>query len=182
MTRLLTWSVLVGMLIAAGAGMERRTGCRLRCGAAGRPKPLRATEGVGLDGRRVGRSGRGRHRSDDLPVVEERELPHSDVRRPVLPTRVDLEGIQIIGFDAAEGKIRSWVFDSDGGIGEGRWTRDGNQWTVQSTHVLPDGRKAKATRVITRVDDDAFTLKSTDRELDGESLPDVDEVKIVRKK
>jgi len=96
--------------------------------------------------------------------------------------QIDLEGIQIIGFDAAEGKIRSWVFDSDGGIGEGRWTREGNRWTVQSTHLLPDGRKGKATRVITRVEDDAFTLESIDREVDGESLPDVDEVKVVRKK
>jgi uncharacterized protein (TIGR02246 family) len=95
--------------------------------------------------------------------------------------QIDLEGIQIIGFDAAEGKIRSWVFDSDGGIGQGCWTRDEDRWTVQSTHVLPDGRKAKATRVITRIDDDTFTLKSVDREVDGESLPDVDEVKVVRK-
>ena len=93
-----------------------------------------------------------------------------------------LEGIQIIGFDPAEGKIRSWVFDSDGGIGEGRWTREGDRWTVQSTHVLPDGRKGKATRVITRTDDDTFTLESVDREVDGESLPDVDEVKVVRQK
>ena len=99
-----------------------------------------------------------------------------------LADQIDLEGIQIIAFDAAEGKVRSWVFDSDGGLGEGRWTREGNRWTVQSTHVLPDGRKGKATRVITRVDDDAFTLKSIDREVGGESLPDVDEVKVVRKK
>ena len=99
-----------------------------------------------------------------------------------LADQIDLEGIQIIAFDAAESKVRSWVFDSDGGLGEGRWTREGNRWSVQSTHVLPDGRKGKATRVITRVDDDAFTLKSVDREVDGESLPDVDEVKVVRKK
>ena len=59
---------------------------------------------------------------------------------------------------------------------------DGNRWTVQSTHLLPDGRKGKATRVITRVDDDTFTLESIDRAVDGESLPDVDEVKVVRKK
>jgi uncharacterized protein (TIGR02246 family) len=95
--------------------------------------------------------------------------------------QADLEGMQIIGFDPSEGKIRSWVFDSDGGTGEGYWTRDGSQWTVQSTHVLPDGQKGKATRVITRVDDDTFTLRLTNREVGGDSLPDVDEVKVVRK-
>ncbi len=96
--------------------------------------------------------------------------------------QIDLEGIQIIGFDPSRGKIRSWLFDSDGGIGEGVWTRDGNRWTVQGTQVLPDGRKGSQTRVITYVDDDTFTLNIAGREVDGESLPDVEEVKIVRQK
>jgi len=96
--------------------------------------------------------------------------------------QIDLEGIQIIGFDPSRGKIRSWLFDSDGSFGGGLWTRDGNRWTVQSVQVLADGRKGKSTRVITHVDDDTFTLKIVDREVDGKSLPDVEEVKIVRQK
>jgi uncharacterized protein (TIGR02246 family) len=95
--------------------------------------------------------------------------------------QIQLEGIQIIGFDASTQKIRSWVFDSDGGIGEGIWTCDGNVWTIQKTHSLPDGGKGKSTMVVTPVDDNTFTLKSVKREVDGKKLPDVDEVKVIRK-
>ena len=38
-------------------------------------------------------------------------------------------GTQMIGKDNAEGGIRSWVFQSDGGFGGGLWTRDGKKWT-----------------------------------------------------
>ena len=39
----------------------------------------------------------------------------------------ELEGTQIIGWDPAEKRIRSWLFDSEGGFGEARWTRDGSR-------------------------------------------------------
>jgi hypothetical protein len=181
MTRVLMWSVLVGMLIAAGPAWcaEQAAGSdaepQIAPSHSEQLKELAWMAGEWVD------------QDEDATVATTCRLSRNGnfltrmfaVR---LADQVDLEGIQIIGFDAAEGKIRSWVFDSDGGVGEGRWTREGNRWTVQSTHVLPDGRNGKATRVITRSDDDTFTLKSIDREVDGESLPDVDEVKVVRKK
>ncbi len=37
--------------------------------------------------------------------------------------RIQLSGLQIIGWDPARKQIRSWVFDSDGGFSEGRWTK-----------------------------------------------------------
>ena len=45
-----------------------------------------------------------------------------------------------IGWDPLSKQIKSWVFDSDGGYGQAIWTRNGNQWTIKSTGVLPDGR------------------------------------------
>src|SRR5262245_5323691 len=39
-------------------------------------------------------------------------------------------GTQVFGKDNADGGIRSWVFQSDGGFGDGLWTRDGKKWTV----------------------------------------------------
>lgn len=45
-----------------------------------------------------------------------------------IPGMEPLEGTQIIGFDASEGTVRSWIFDSDGGIGDGVWTRKGDSW------------------------------------------------------
>ena len=64
----------------------------------------------------------------------------------------DLEGTQVIGWDPAAGTIRSWMFDSDGGFGEGTWSKKDNSWIVKFNQVLPDGRKASATNIYTLID------------------------------
>jgi len=92
-----------------------------------------------------------------------------------------LEGTQVIGWDPADKRIRSWLFDSEGGFGEGRWSRDGNRWIVKASQVLKSGGRASAINVITYVDDNTLTWQSTGREVDGEMLPDVPEVTVVRK-
>jgi uncharacterized protein (TIGR02246 family) len=93
---------------------------------------------------------------------------------------VDLEGTQIIGWDPVAGQIRSWMFDSEGGFGEGAWRRAGNQWTVDSSATLSDGSQASAVNVYTLVDENTFAWKSVDRQLDGEPQPDIDEVQVSR--
>ena len=97
------------------------------------------------------------------------------------PGMDDLEGTQVIGWDPAAGTIRSWMFDSDGGFGEGVWSKKDRSWVVKFNQVLPDGRKASATNVYTLVDGNTLMWKSIGRKLDGEFLPNVDEVKMVRK-
>jgi uncharacterized protein (TIGR02246 family) len=97
------------------------------------------------------------------------------------PGMDDLEGTQIIGWDPAAGTIRSWMFDSDGGFGEGIWTKKGNSWVIKFHQVMPDGRKASATNIYTLVDGNACTWKSIGRKVDDQFLPNVDEVKMVRK-
>ena len=92
-----------------------------------------------------------------------------------------LEGTQVIGWDPAAGTIRSWMFDSDGGFGEGTWSKHENSWVVKFKQVLPDGRKASATNIYTIVDGNTFTWKSIGRKLDGQFMPNIDEVKMVRK-
>jgi hypothetical protein len=94
--------------------------------------------------------------------------------------QIDMAGMQIIGWDPAAKQIRSWVFDSDGGFGEGRWTRKDNRWTINTTATMPDGRKASAVNMITYLDDDQFQWQSVSRMADGELLPNIDEVVIVR--
>jgi uncharacterized protein (TIGR02246 family) len=93
----------------------------------------------------------------------------------------DLEGTQVIGWDPAAGTIRSWMFDSDGGFGEGTWSKKDNDWIIKFNQILPDGGKASATNIYTLVDGNTFTWKSVGRKLDGEFLPNVEEVKMVRK-
>lgn len=86
---------------------------------------------------------------------------------------------QIIGWDPAQQQIRSWVFDSRGGFGEGWWTRTGNVWTVECNGVLADGRSASSNSIWKKVDDNNCEWESVDREIDGQRMPDV-AVKYVR--
>jgi uncharacterized protein (TIGR02246 family) len=94
--------------------------------------------------------------------------------------RLDMAGMQIIGWDPATKQIRSWVFDSDGGFGQGTWKKKGNRWYVQQTGVLPDGRKSSSVNIVTYVDDKACTLQSVNRTVGGELLPNIEEVKITK--
>lgn len=92
-----------------------------------------------------------------------------------------LTGTQRIGWDPLTRQIKSWVFDGNGGYGEGLWMRQGDQWVIKATGVRPDGRVATATQVLTYVNKDAMRWKSIDRTLGGEISQDIDEVVMVRK-
>jgi uncharacterized protein (TIGR02246 family) len=94
--------------------------------------------------------------------------------------QIEMSGMQIVGWDPDQKQIRSWVFDSDGGFGEGVWTKKDNRWYVHSTGTMPDGRKTSSVNILTYVDDDTFTWQSVDRVVDGELLPNVDEVVVAR--
>ena len=91
-------------------------------------------------------------------------------------------GVQIIGWDPTSGGIRGWLFDSDGGFGSERWTRDGKRWILEATGVSKDGAQIAATNVITRLDHDSFTWQSVDRGLNQVQLPDTAVIKVTRVK
>jgi uncharacterized protein (TIGR02246 family) len=101
--------------------------------------------------------------------------------RVTVGDRVDLEGTQVIGWDPVAKKIRSWIFDTKAGFGEGEWSRAGNRWTVKVKSILGTGQKASSMNIYTYVDPNAFTWQSVSREVEGELLPDIDEVTVVRK-
>ncbi len=90
-------------------------------------------------------------------------------------------GTEVIGWDPRGQRIRSWVFDSDGGFGENLWVRDGNRWLVRHTGTRPDGSDASATNVFTVVDADTVTVQSKDRMAGGDRQPDVPEVTLKRR-
>ncbi|HTQ39484.1 MAG TPA: SgcJ/EcaC family oxidoreductase [Pirellulales bacterium] len=90
-------------------------------------------------------------------------------------------GMQIIGWDPVAKQIRSWLFDSNGGFGEGTWKHKENKWFIENTATLPDGGKATSLNIMTKLDDDSFKWESTEREIDGELQPNVDPVVVVRK-
>jgi uncharacterized protein (TIGR02246 family) len=92
-----------------------------------------------------------------------------------------LSGTQRIGWDPVRHQFRTWIFDSEGGFGEGYWTRDGDRWTIKAEGVRQDGRHASATNIITRLGKDRASWKSVDRTIGGVAVPGVDEFTIVRK-
>lgn len=87
-----------------------------------------------------------------------------------------MEGMQIIGWDPAAQRIRSWTYDSEGGFGQGHWTRDGDSWLVKKTFTLATGEKASAVNVLTKIDDQTASWESVNREVNGEILPNQPEV------
>ena len=100
--------------------------------------------------------------------------------RVFVEDRVDFEGTQIIGWDPSAQAIRSWTFDSDGGFGVGRWSQNGDRWTVQALNVLPDGRRASSTNIYDVVDESTLQFHSIGRQVDGEIMPSIDTVTLVR--
>ena len=93
---------------------------------------------------------------------------------------VDITGMQLVGWDPAQKQIRSWVFDSDGGLAEGVWSHKDNRWLVKTKATLPDGKTASSTSILRPVDKDTFAWQKVNRTVDGEILPNIDEVVIVR--
>lgn len=95
--------------------------------------------------------------------------------------RPALEGTQVIGWDPSVKSIKSWVFDSLGGFGQGVWSREGSRWTVRTTGVLISGEKTSAINIYTALDENTFTFSSVGREINGEPQPNIEEVRVVRK-
>jgi uncharacterized protein (TIGR02246 family) len=89
-------------------------------------------------------------------------------------------GFQILALDPATKSIRSWTFEGDGGLGEAVWTRTDKGWSAKTTGVTAEGEKVVATTTLTPSDENSFTWKSTGRTIDGEKVPDVGPVKVVR--
>lgn len=93
---------------------------------------------------------------------------------------VTLKGTQRIGWDPQARQFRAWIFDSEGGFGEARWTHVEGQWVVKASGVAAGGTAASATRTLTQLDSDHIVLGTSDRVVGNERLPDF-EVTMVRK-
>ena len=93
---------------------------------------------------------------------------------------VESSGLQIIGWDAANEQIRSWLFDSAGGFVAGTWTQQGDKWIVQSVATLADGAEGSSTSIFRPLEDGNYAWKKVHRVVDGELLPNIDETVVRR--
>jgi uncharacterized protein (TIGR02246 family) len=92
-----------------------------------------------------------------------------------------MSGTQRIGWDPVSGKLRAWIFDSEGGYAEGTWHRNGDSWVLKTTGVTSDGQTASGTSIYTPVSEHIMTWQAVDHEIAGEQLPDSEVVTIVHK-
>src|SRR5262249_31380724 len=91
-------------------------------------------------------------------------------------------GLMILAWDPQTEQIKSWIFNADGGRGEGTWTRaTDNQWVVKAQGSTGDRRPTSTTQAISRVTKDATKTSSTARIVGGEIAPDIEDVIMVRK-
>ncbi len=104
-----------------------------------------------------------------------REFTMKTQGRPVL------SGTQRIGWDPTRNQFKTWIFDTEGGFGDGYWTRNGDQWVIKAEGVRQDGQHASLTNIITRLGKDRANWKSVDRTIGGTAVPGFDEFTIVRK-
>ena len=91
-----------------------------------------------------------------------------------------MSGTQRIGWDPLTGKLRAWIFDSEGAYGEGLWHHDGENWVLKTTGVMADGQTASNTSIYTFVNDHTMTWQSVDHEIAGVQQADSDVFTIVR--
>lgn len=89
-------------------------------------------------------------------------------------------GIQILGRDPLTGDVVSWSFDSTGGYGQGHWQVLKRGAIVESRGIMADGVATGATEILSKIDNDNFTVKSVNRRVAGERLPDSEAVNMKR--
>ncbi len=92
-----------------------------------------------------------------------------------------MTGTQRIGWDPLHRQFRSWVFDSEGGYGDGHWSNEGARWLIKASGVRHDGHPASVTQVLTRMNKDMIRWTSVDRTVAGKIVPDVVEFTMVRR-
>ncbi|QQL45611.1 SgcJ/EcaC family oxidoreductase [Sulfuriroseicoccus oceanibius] len=98
------------------------------------------------------------------------------------PERELMRGAEMIGYDPAKGVLRSWVFDSEGGIGTATWQREGDKWLVSVKSILPDGTQSSEHQIYTVNGDVSFFFEGMNRMVDGEALPNTERVEIMKVK
>jgi uncharacterized protein (TIGR02246 family) len=92
-----------------------------------------------------------------------------------------LSGEQRIGWDPLTHKLRTWIFDSEGGYGDGFWFRRGDAWFLKTVGVTGSGEPASSTSIYLPVDENTMRWQSIDHEIGGVPIPDSDPITIVRK-
>ena len=91
-------------------------------------------------------------------------------------------GMQMIGTDPQTGDLRTWIFEADGGFGEGTVEREGKRWVFESATLLSDGSVLEAKNILVQINKDTFTWQPIELTVDGETIGNLPPVKVTRVK
>lgn len=91
-------------------------------------------------------------------------------------------GLQIIGWNPAQGRVVSWDFSPDGGHVVGVWTPTAKGWQAEMAGYTGDGLPVTAVNLMTRLDDNAYAWQSIRRTVGENALPDTPELVLKRSK
>lgn len=84
-----------------------------------------------------------------------------------------MEGMQIIGWDPIEKHVHSWIYDSDGGFGQGVWMEKNGSWQVSLNYTFSDGSVGEATNIYSQINAQSYRYTSVDRSIDGEPIDNI---------
>ncbi len=81
-------------------------------------------------------------------------------------------GTQRIGWDPAAQSIRSWTFDSHGGIIEGLWHHEAGAWIIKTAGVTANGSRTTGATFLIPEGDDHCVVKSSHVMVGDVEVPD----------
>lgn len=91
-------------------------------------------------------------------------------------------GLQIIGWDAQSNSIRSWNFSPDGSYATGLWSPVEDGWRAEIQGTTSDGTPTSTVNFLIKLDDNAYSWQSVQRQIGGQPLPDTGEIVIKRQR
>jgi uncharacterized protein (TIGR02246 family) len=91
-------------------------------------------------------------------------------------------GLQIIGWDAQSNSIRSWNFSPDGSHATGLWSPIEDGWRAEIQGTTSDGAPTSTVNILMKLDDNAYSWQSVQRQIGGQALPDTGEIVIKRQR
>lgn len=89
-------------------------------------------------------------------------------------------GLQLISWDAASQQIRSYLFDEEGTVVQATWTKDDDQWRIESVGTFGDGGQGSSTSIVTPLDEASYRVEKVKRVIDGQILPNLEPAIVVR--
>jgi hypothetical protein len=76
------------------------------------------------------------------------------------------------GWDPESRSIKTWYFDSRGGLSTTTWGKNGDHWLGAVAGTLSNGNPFTATLAITKIDNDSYLRTLSNMKVDGQTMPD----------